>query len=154
MKHDQAQKLFQQWSDGGGPPAGPRPRIQAHLDECRECRNYYEKMSLLLEKPDRSSLPRLEPDPFLPARIKTIAHAGAGARRPAAGRRFSVLRASFAAMIFAIAIAGGVFLGNGLSTLSSTDEEIDLTQAYYTTFSQTGFADDLQVIIEENQDEM
>ena len=150
MKHEQIKKLFHAWNDGRADEAA-RPRIQAHLDECAECRGYYEKMSLLLAKPESSSLPRLEPDPFLPARIKAMVREHSA---PQGGRkRFGVLRASFVTMVFAIAIAAGVFLGNGLSNISQASDETDLAAAYYTTFSQAGFADDLQTIVDDTKDE-
>lgn len=151
MKHEQVQKLFLDWSEGRVDEMA-RPRIQAHLDECGECRNYYEKIALLLAKPARSDLAHLDPDPFLPARIRALA--SEDAEPQSTGRRFGVLRASFATMIFATAITAGVFLGNGLSNISHANDDADLAAAYYTTFSQAGFADDLQTIVDESQDEL
>lgn len=151
MKHAQVKKLFQAWNDGRADEAA-RLRVQAHLDECSGCRDYYEKMALLLAKPESSAIERLAPDPFLPMRIRALDRERPAA--PAAARRFGALRASFAAMIIAAAIAAGVFLGNGLLNISRASDENDPAMAYYSTFSQAGFADDLQTIVAESPDEL
>lgn len=151
MKHKQVKKLFQQWNDGRvEEPA--RPRIQAHLDACDECREYYEKMALLLAKPDAAGRKRLEPDPFLPARIRAIARESAAP--PAPARRFGVLRTTAVTAMLIVAIAAGVFLGHELSAISRTNGDTDLAAAYYSTVAQEGFADDLQTIVTESKDEL
>lgn len=148
MKHADIQKLFQDWLEGRADES-TRSLIRQHLDACGACRRYYETMSLLLEKPDRSLLPRLEPDPFLPARIEALA--AAGPARYARAPRLTVLRASLATAVFVCAVAAGVFLGAGISTvLTSSYDDTAVVDAYSDALSQSGFADSWEEIVAYN----
>ena len=65
MKNNHVIKSYHAWDENR---LGEEERrlIRQHLEECAECRRYYESMSLMLGSPNPSLLPRLEPDPFLP----------------------------------------------------------------------------------------
>lgn len=149
MKHEDVKNLFQDWTEGRVDDK-TRPEVQEHLDTCDECRTYFEKMAFLLEKPDPALLPRLEPDAFLPAKVRALSERR---RTPAAGKRFALARLSFVSAAFVIAVAAGVFLGTGLSKASYSSEETEIVEAYYEAFSQSGFADDWENVMEEDQTE-
>jgi predicted anti-sigma-YlaC factor YlaD len=139
MNHADVRKLFQSWMEGRVDTAA-RSRIQQHLDACGDCKRYYDAMSLLLEKPDRSLLPRIEPDPFLPARIKALAAEGPGTQIHA--KRFAFVRMSVIAAVCAVAVAAGVFLGTGLSSIVSRSyDDTAVVKAYSSALSQSGIAD-------------
>ena len=150
MKH--IAKHFQAWSEGRLDGEAQR-LIETHLEECAECRMYFERMSSLLEKSTASDLPRLEPDPFLPGRIRglaekssTTAHADWPARLGLI-RPLGWLRLSYYAVLFAAAVAGGVYVGQGAAAWSSGDGDDQLLTGYYEAFSQSGFADDWEQLV-------
>ena len=67
MKHREVIDSFLEWLEGRL-DENARKSIDRHLKECRDCRVYFQAMSAVLRRPDLSRLPRLRPDPFLPAR--------------------------------------------------------------------------------------
>ncbi len=101
----------------------------------------------------RALLPRLEPDAFLPTKIRALSDdrraRATGMKRPGWGW----LRLSLASAAFAIAVAAGVFLGTGLSTASYANGESEIVEAYYEAFSQSGFADEWENVIADDQAE-
>jgi anti-sigma factor RsiW len=123
MKHRRFIRRFQDWHEGlvG---EDERREIQRHLDECGECKRYFEKMTWLMEGIDSARLPHLEPDPFLPARIRAT---GAGERSLAGGVSgltawarplFGRLGVWVLTAAVAVALAVGAFLGSELSSLT------------------------------------
>ena len=150
MKTNHVIESYQSWGDDNV-TAEERRRIQLHLEECAECRQYYESMSLLLDKSNPSLLPRLEPDPFLPTRIR--AEAEAKGRRPALRRASSWARLSAAGVMVVVAATFGVYLGKGLSTATQLDEDTEMISAYYETFSPTSIVDDWASLLENGEDE-
>jgi predicted anti-sigma-YlaC factor YlaD len=139
MKHRTVKENYVHWS-GHRLKAEERRHIQEHLDGCDECRIHYEKMAVLLDDTDPVLLPRLTPDPFLPARIRALA----GSRAPVPVRRRALgwLRASLAGVLLMVAASAGVLLGHGLSngSTSATAEGVDLAQEYYEAFSPSDFS--------------
>jgi predicted anti-sigma-YlaC factor YlaD len=150
MKNVHVIKSYQAWDDGRVTPE-ERRTIQQHLEECAECRRYYENMSLLLEKPDPSLLPRLEPDPFLPTRIRAEVEGKKTrhARRRAAGWA----RLSAAGAMVVVAATLGVYLGTGLSTGTQSVDDTEMINAYYQAFSPTSIVDDWASLLENGEDE-
>jgi predicted anti-sigma-YlaC factor YlaD len=145
MDHKNVQKLFQDWNEGRVDGA-TRSLVKRHLDGCAACKRYYETMSLLLEKPDPSVLQLLEPDPFLPGRIRALA--ASGSATPSHTRRLGFVRASVTAMVFAVAVAGGVILGTGLSNVFTRSyDETAVVKAYSDAFSQSGLADTWEELV-------
>jgi len=151
MKRNHVKKRFQGWHDGDI-DEGSRSRIRDHLVECGECRLYYERMSQCLDKPDPESLPHLEPDPFLPARISSIA--GNSIESSVHRMGFSWVRVSLLGVMTALAMVLGIFLGKGLSTPADDLDDTGLINAYYEAFSQDSFARDLEDIIGGEQEEL
>lgn len=143
-------KSYQSWDDDRV-TAEERRTIQQHLDECPKCRRYYENMSSMLEKPDPSLLPRLEPDPFLPTRIR--AEVEAKSRRLAPRRVSSWARVSAAGGMVIVAATVGVYLGKGLSPATQARDDTDMINAYYEAFSPTSIVDDWASLLENGEDE-
>lgn len=155
MKHKHVKRLFHAWSEKRV-GEDERREVEQHLEECADCRLYFDRMSALLQKLDPSLLPRLEADPFLPTRIRAQAGgAGEASALPARARavwpRFSVLSA-----VLVAALAVGVFLGRGLSKVVATSaqqDDSDIVEAYYSAFSQSGFASDWESVISDDEEE-
>jgi predicted anti-sigma-YlaC factor YlaD len=125
--------------------------IQLHLQDCESCRDYFEKMSTLLDTTDPSLLPRLEADPFLPTRIRAIVDSGVTATSFA--RAAAWLRVSFVGVMAVIAVAAGVYLGKGLATTESANGDAAIVTAYYEAVAQTEFAGAWGDVIEEKEEE-
>ena len=137
MKHEHVIRSYQALEEGMLNPE-ERREIQRHLKECTECRTFFEKMSLLLDARDPSLLPTLEPDPFLPTRIRALQES-----RPATGgfrRAVGWARLSLASLAVLAAALSGVYLGAGLSTASRSVDDSEIIGAYYEAFSPTEFA--------------
>lgn len=146
MKHERIIRRYQDWIDGGL-GTEERREIERHTAECEECRAYYEKMTLMLAKTDPALLPRLTPDPYLPARIR--ANSASGKTRPVSRRaglgwfghrRAAWARLSLAGAALFAAVIGGVLLGRGISTNASYAQETELASAYYEAFAPTDVA--------------
>jgi predicted anti-sigma-YlaC factor YlaD len=140
MDHRAVREKYHAWCEGRL-TAGERRGVRDHLDGCAECRLYYERMSLLLEKTDPALLPRLSADPFLPSRIRALA---ADRRaRPVRARALGWLRFALGGVMLVFAAAGGVYLGQGLSTASrgtDTARGTDIAEAYYEAFAPSDFS--------------
>jgi len=150
MKH--IAKHFQAWSEGRLDGEAQR-LIEIHLAECAECRMYFERMSSLLEKSMASHLPRLEPDPFLPGRIRGLAEKSSTPAPRGLIRPLGWLRLSYYTILFAAAVAGGVYVGQSAAAGSAGDGDDQLLTGYYEAFSQSGFADDWeQLVTAENKE--
>ena len=156
MKHRHVIKRFLDWSENR---AGKEARleIQRHLDGCDDCRRYFEKMTKLMEGVGPAALPHLEPDPFLPARIRTRAAgaserpAGAISLRPAFGR----LAVSMLGVAVVAAAVAGTLIGSGLSSRAIAGEETQsIVNGYYEAFAQDEFAQEWETLLEpEEEDE-
>jgi predicted anti-sigma-YlaC factor YlaD len=158
MRH--ATKHFQAWTEERLDREAQR-LIEIHLEDCAECRAYFERMSQLLEKPEESDLPRLEPDPFLPGRIRGLAekssetaHADWPARLGLM-RPVGWLRLSYYGFLFAVAVAAGVYFGQSAAArglMGNGDGQ--LLTGYYEAFSQSGFADDWEQLLDTESKEL
>lgn len=146
MKHERIIRRYQGWIDGSL-GTEERREIERHTAECEECRAYYEKMTLMLEKTDPALLPRLTPDPYLPARIRALS--AGGKTRPVSRRaglewfghrRTAWTRVSLAGAALFAAVIGGVLLGQGISTNASYVQETELASAYYEAFAPADIA--------------
>ncbi len=137
MKHRSVIGKYLAWA-GKELGAMERRRVERHLDGCEECRAYYRKMTLLLERPNPALLPRLTPGP-LPAQ-GTLRAAAPRALRPATRPVIGWARLSIAGATLALALAAGVYLGNGLSQATQPVQESELAEAYYEAFSPSDFA--------------
>lgn len=164
MKYRHAINDFQDWNEGRV-GEGRRREIQLHLDECDQCRRYFDKMTTLLEGTDPAALPRIQPDPFLPARIRAAAGEvpdsttsrprparTATPDRPVLGRLgWSVLSAATVA-----AAAIGVLFGSGWSdTVEARQQAEDaaIVEAYYDAFSPPDIGGDWEYVLETGEGE-
>jgi len=137
MEHKTAKDKCLAWIEGGL-SVEERRIVQQHLGECVECRTYFEKVSLLVERPHPTLLPHLTPDPVLPSRVRALAEERSAGR----GRRGAMgwVRVSVASAMLVLAAAAGIYLGNGLYTNARSGEETELAEAYYEAFSPSDFA--------------
>ena len=147
MEHRTVKKKYQDWSEDRL-AAEERHDVQKHIDGCDECRAYYDKMFLLVEKTDPAFLPHLTPDPYLATRIRALA----GGRRPVADRRRALgwLRLSAAGAALVAAAMAGVFLGRGIGAAENaagTAEAADIAEAYYEAFSPSDFSGVWETVI-------
>lgn len=154
---------FQAWNDGQISEK-KRPAIERHLEECPDCRAYFDKMSLLLAQMNPASLPHLDPDPFLPTRIRAMSERGAGTAndpakrptRPARKSPFGWAGLTAMGMMIVAAVWVGTYFGERLSTMSSASsqyEETDIIGSFYDEFSQSGFVSDWEAILETDEEE-
>lgn len=149
MEHRTVRDKYQAWCEGRL-AAGELRGVRDHLDACVECRLYYERMTLLLEKTDPALLPRLAPDPFLPARIRALAEERK--RGPVRGRALAWLRLSLAGVMLFFAATAGVYLGQELSTASrsaDTAQGTDIAEAYYEAFAPSDFSGVWESVLDE-----
>ncbi len=146
---------FQAWIEDQIDDAG-RSEIQLHLDQCDNCRLFFDKMKRVMEGFDPASLPHLEPDPFLPVRIRAIASgdptAVAGDVGPALGR---LGKSALVSAVSAAAVIGVVF-GSGLSsrvTASALAEDAAIANAYHQAFSPSDVTSDWEFALEAEDDD-
>lgn len=153
MKHRRVKRRFLDWNDRRA-GRDERVEIQRHLDECADCRRYFDTMAVLMEGAGPATLPHLEPDPFLPAHIRANAAAGRGGQhgegRPAFGR----LAASVMGVAAVAAAAAGAVIGAGLSTRAAAREETQaIVNAYYQAFSHDPIAQDWEVVLAADEED-
>lgn len=155
MKRPHVKKDFEAWYEGRT-QGDEHQAIDRHLAECAECRSHYRRMSQLFEAVSPVLLPRIEPDPFLPARIRAQAEDRAGMRAAAAGRAVAApgggLRRFAAPMMTAATVLAavlGVFIGRELSLRAHTGRAVDaaMVNTYYDAFSQPGFGSDWEEVV-------
>lgn len=143
-------KHFQAWMDGRLDDEGKR-LIDDHLGGCADCRLYYDRLSFLLEKPAENDLPRLDPDPALPARIRAAAiSAGRANRTITLGELFRPLgwvRLSLTGAMLVIAVVLGVMMGRGVAS-EAVHADSDIYSEYYEAFSQSTLVDTWESVIE------
>ena len=150
VKH--VRKHFQAWSEGSLDDEAHR-LVEAHLEDCAECRLYFDRLSQFFEKPEADDLPRLKPDPFLAKRIRALAdeppviHDRERPILPGLPRRLGWLRLSFFGVMFALAITTGGYLGQSVATRPTQNGDGQLT-SIYEAFSQSGLGDDWEELLE------
>ncbi len=125
-----------------------REAVERHLAACEACRIYYAKMNGLL-KERGTALPRLEPDPALPARIRAgavrLSAASARVRGPL------TVRWPVAGLAGALALLAGIMLGIELHHGAAGGEgksSTDVSGAYYNAVSQQDFTAGLESLLQ------
>jgi hypothetical protein len=118
-----------------------------------------DKLTRLLESAGPGSVPTLEPDPHLPARIRAMVREGAAERARERGGATSLLRPrwawlSFGTVAVALAVVAGGYIGYraGASLAASSAREVseaeiaqlESADAFWNAWSQSGFAEDLR----------
>jgi anti-sigma factor RsiW len=152
MKHRHVISQFLDWNENRTGDT-ERLEIQRHLDDCGDCRRYFEKMSRLMEGVGADALPHLEPDPFLPARIRAVAETAKtppGSKYPVFGR----LAVSVMSATVVLAAAAGIVIGSGLSSRVSASEETQtIIEGYYEAFAQDEFAQHWETVLESDEED-
>jgi hypothetical protein len=116
-----------------------------------------DRLTRLLASAGPGSVPTLEPDPHLPARIRAMVREGAAGR--AGGGAAALLRPrwawlSFGTVAVALAVVAGAYIGYraGTSLAASSAREVseaeiarlESADAFWNAWSQSGFAEDLR----------
>lgn len=150
MKRKHVRKFYLEWAEGRL-GAKQRRAVEEHLQNCPGCREYFRKMSAIFsDKADLSALPTLQPDPYLPARIKALA--GAAARRSRQqGRQWAgAFRWAFSALALSLAVLAGIYLGKGLATNAAQPySETQLLSDYYQAFARQSYSDAWESLLSE-----
>ena len=150
MNGEHVKRSFLDWLDERA-DANKRGFIERHLQSCDDCRSYYEKMSVMMEPPQFSAPIVLEPDPFLPTRIRALVEERGNALE--AHMRPRMIQWSLATLGLTLAIGIGIFFGKGLSDPSKQQESVNVIDSYFEGFSQHSFADHWEGIFNTTQKE-
>ena len=117
--------------------------MEEHLENCRECQQYFEKISRVLLPTLTSSNDILEADPYLVTRVMAIGRNRAMAV-PAptllVGRW--VLRSS----LFAAAVLLGIYMGEKLSYQPTAITDQKIIAEYSALLDASGIGDRLQTV--------
>lgn len=146
MTHKQVISQFQDWFEDRLKKE-QKTKLERHLDECPECRMYFERMSLLLRAPDKDLFPELQPDPFMATRIKAMSRQKRHWFQPVHWLKWTLVGAATS-----LAILIGVEMGNSLYTITQADYGNEIVVTYYQAFSQNGIADQWQDVINSEKD--
>ena len=141
-RNEHIKSKFLEWSEGKLSDA-EKDKIEHHLSECNECQTYFEAMNEIFKPDTESNFPVLEPDPFLPTRIKAIVKSEKEIvqHKPAV----SYLRWLFVTLASSVAIFIGVMLGQGLyNSKQSSQNNQSVVSAYYQVYSQEGLSDNFE----------
>ncbi|MCK5572438.1 MAG: hypothetical protein KAJ12_06740 [Bacteroidetes bacterium] len=131
MKSAHVTDLFVDWKEGR--LSGKRQaHVESHLQRCDQCRRSYNEARLLFDSTTLQILPRLSPDPYLPARIRALVEHGH--RRDE--KRVPRYQWALTSIGIAAAIWLGIQLGAGLSEDPDSVSDTELASAYYQAFSQ------------------
>jgi predicted anti-sigma-YlaC factor YlaD len=130
--------LFLDWTENR---FSVKEEIERHLQECHDCRSYYDAMMQLLDPGIISGLPRLTPDPFVPARIAALE---AAQRRARAKLVVSRLQLSLEGLALLLAVVTGIVLGKNLSVPSPQHRTAEILNIYDGGIS----TDDVSTILE------
>lgn len=110
--------------------------IERHLDDCNECRLYYDKIQNILNNPDTTKIPNLQPDLFLPTKIKELAK-----QKDNKDGFYEFFKnriqisCGVVTIIFALTI--GIFLGKWMSSTNGVTE-VEIVSSYSSMFSNEG----------------
>jgi len=148
MTHKQAISQFQNWFENRLSDE-KRSQLEHHLDACKQCRAYYDRMMALLQRPDEDLFPELQPDPFMATRIKTISRdpEKAGRLHPIRWLKWTLVGA---AASFAIII--GVEMGNSLYFVTQYSSGNEVAVTYSQAFNQNGIAEQWQDVIKKKEE--
>jgi len=137
MRHKTIKNLLPEYIDNELKPE-VRKAVEEHLRKCSACRQYMERLRLLLEEPDLTFFPRLTPDPFLPVRIRALAEEK---NRTSAGRAsFSTrLKPVLVAVLCIAAFLLGGWMGNHLGEMSAESSPSSAYSGFILPDSTTTF---------------
>lgn len=135
MKSQHIKKYLLEWLDDKLSPDQMK-MIKDHLVHCRECREYYAKMEVFLTKPDSPGLPRLQPDYFLPTKIKELAKKNGRNRALRASKKIKY-QITFGTIIVFFALISGIFMGKWISQTPAVSET-EVVLSYGSMLSDDG----------------
>lgn len=147
MKSNHVKTLYGAWSEGSLDEQ-QKLLVADHLTQCPECREYFAKLSSVMQSFDTSVLPQLQPDPFLPTRIAALVKERKG-RTPHTAF-VTALRVSLAAGAMSLAIVIGVYLGNGSVSQNRQQSSDDYVTTFYDAVSQQSFETSWVAVLDEN----
>ncbi len=150
QNNEHIKSKFLEWSEGKLSESEMH-KIEQHLSGCKECKNYFEIMQDLTSPVSKENLNELEPDPFLPTRIKAIVN---GEKNKANSKHnLSYLRLLFFSLASSAAIFLGIILGQGLyNSKQSSQSNQSIVSAYYQVYSQEGLSDHFESTLSTGQE--
>ena len=158
MKDRHVIKQFQNWFEDR--LSGEEHRmVEEHLDGCKDCGRYFNTMKSLLEGIDSARLPHLEPDPFLPVRIRALAEGSGGKTLPALSAARALpgrLGLSMIGLSVAVAAVAGMFFGSTLSARADASAQAaneSIAGAYYEAFSPSDISSEWEYILQDDEEE-
>ncbi len=134
--------------------AGRMTRVEQHLQTCQTCRRYFEKMDALMAPADPAALPQLQPDPYLPGRIRALSGQRSATGRgelPAGTGLPNKAQLGFSGVMLIAAIFIGGYLGKGLAAYQTTpplsNSDSSLVVQYYDAFAYDGFTESWETVV-------
>lgn len=137
---------FLDWSEGKLSREA-QSAIESHLLKCPKCKAYFEQMSDMLDVVDRSALPTLAADPYLPTRIAALAREKQALSRHKLLNPARQLRVAFSTLMLVGAMGIGIFLGKDLATTTQTSQSEQLSD-YTTIIWDNGIVENMDAVIE------
>jgi predicted anti-sigma-YlaC factor YlaD len=124
--------------------------VEDHLKGCESCRQYFDSMSLVVLPSGGIAPEELKSDPFLPTRIRALAEAttARGQQKAPAALRWALRTA-----LFAIAMACGIYMGEKLSSHTTTITDQNVITEYSDALQVGGIADRLQTVAQSGTEE-
>lgn len=150
MKRKHVRKFYLEWAEGRL-GATQRRAVEEHLQNCPGCREYFRKMSAIFsDKADLSTLPNLQPDPYLPARIKALTGAEARRSRQQERQWAGAFRWAFSTLALSLAVVAGIYLGRGLAASAAQPySETQLFSEYYQAFARQSYSETWESLLDE-----
>ena len=148
--HKHIKSKFSDWSDGNL-PGTEMNEIEQHLSACTDCKKYFDLMSDLVSPDSKTILKELEPDPFLPTRIKAIA--GNGVKHSGSKPAISRSRWMFITLASSLAILLGIMLGQGLyNSRQNYNSSNSIISAYSQLYAHESLSDHFESAISNRQE--
>ena len=141
--HERTRNQFLLWFEQRLAP-DKRMKVERHLLDCIACRAWFEASTELLGTPSVHAR-TLEPDPFLPTRIRALAERDG--QRTHAGFRPAV-RWAAGTVAVAAALLIGVYLGDGITRTQSTITDQEIVDQYARSVAMAGINDRWQSVAE------
>jgi predicted anti-sigma-YlaC factor YlaD len=140
-------KFYSDWLDGRLSDSKQK-KVQNHLSSCPQCRSYFLKMSDILTSPVTSELLMLEPDPYLPTRVRALSEEASG---KSTYPLFRKLKTSVLSLLVVFALGLGIFMGSYFFRTPPSESDTRITQAYYEAFSSVNVVDRFEDFIESQE---
>lgn len=120
--------------------------VKNHLEECKECISEFNLMNDLLNIINKNYYNEIEPDPYLPQKIKVLDSESKNSKVEKS--LFEKLKWSFAVAAFSVAVYLGILMGTGLSSTATDYNESEIVSAYYNAFSQQSISDRMEILLQ------